>query len=323
VVPEFQVRTTGELRPEEIAGLTRLFETVFAKPCPEDVFRRKFAGGGPGGSVHSLMFLGGELIGAFSAIPLRYRFFGRTLLFAITADLMIDPRHRGAISRVQRLAEGMYQRLAGDGVAFVFCCLREEIFQFHKAVSRWRAVGKVHYYAAPIRLPYLGPASSVVRASVRIWNRLSPGPAQLGDAAFEIEKVNDAAFAAWRYGIFPSGYVTVALRGGTAVYATELYYPIAGVPPQVRLALLIDVAPLTQASFDEAVLTIRRREPGLTVLAYQGSLPFRPCEMIRIPEKYEKPSWTLAGRVLRPDQVDDRIFELRHWNINLSNGDLV
>jgi len=353
---DFQVRTTGELKPEELVALARLFEVVFGKPCPEDLFQRKFGRSCLGRSVHSLMFLDGELIGAFSAIPVRYKFFGRTVLFAITADLMIDKRHRGPLSRVQRLAEGMYEALAREGVAFVFCCLRHQVFGLHQAVSMWRAIGKVHYYAAPFRLPFLGPASGLARAGVRIWNwRLSLEPAAgrassaglaesqsvgtiarpttAGGAvfeeraqayAFEIEKVNDAEFAAWRYGIFPTKYETVALPGdGRAIYATELYYPVAGLPPGIRAGVLIDVFPLIKANFDAAVTAIRQLEPELNVLAYQGVLPFEARDMIRIPAKYERQPWTLAGRILDPDKVDERIFDLRHWNINLSNGDLV
>jgi len=319
---EYEVKTTGELKPAEIAALTRLFEVVFSRPCPEDLFRRKFERSCPGRSIHSLMFLDGELIGAFSAIPVRYLFFGSPTLFAITADLMIHPRHRGAAARVQRLAQGLYQALAGEGVAFVFCCLRGPIFQLHKAISGWRAIGKIYYYAAPFRLPYPGPASRLARAGVRIWNRLAPRTSGAG-GPFAVEKVNDATFTAWRYGIFPANYTTVPLPGGSAIYATELYYPIEGIPPRLKTGLLIDVSPLTKTNFDAAVAAIRRREPELSVLAYQGSLPFQARDMLRIPAKYQRPAWTLAGRILIPDRIDEKIFDLRHWNINLSNGDLV
>ena len=323
---EFQVKTTDKLQAAEVTALTRLFEMVFGKPCPVDLFARKFGRSCLGWSVHSLMFLDGELIGAYSAIPVRYRFCGRTQVFAIGLDLMIDPGHRGRAFQVnKRLGRMLYEALAREGAAFVFCCVRDEIFQFHKAISRWRAVGSVHYYAAPFRLPYLvGPASGLARAGVRIWNRLSRQPSIGGDAEFEIEKVNDAGFAAWRYGIFPSNYTTVALPGGgSSLYATDLYYPIAGLPPDVRAGVLIDVFPLTKAHFDAAVLAVRRREPELTVLAYQGVLPFRARDMLRIPAKYERQAWTLAGRILNPTQVDDRVFDMSRWNINLSNGDLV
>jgi hypothetical protein len=311
--PVFQVRTTNELEPSEITALAQLFEIVFNKPCPEDLFIRKFAHSPIGHSVHSLMFLNGELIGAFSAIPVPYRFFGETLLFAITADLMIHPQHRGPVSRVQKLANGLYDALARDGVAFVFCCLRDRVFQLHHALSGWQAIGKISYYAAP--------ASALARAAVRAWNRRAPQP---HDAAYEIEKIADAAFTDWRYRIFPTHYTTIDLPNGAwTVYATDLYYPISGIPRQLRTGILIDVSPLTKTNFDAAVRNIREREPTLSVLAWQGYLRFQPSEMLRIPAKYEKQPWTLAGKVLISGQVDARVFDLNNWNINLSNGDLV
>ena len=311
--PVFQVRTTDELEPSEITALAQLFEIVFGKPCPEDLFVRKFARSPTGRSVHSLMFLNGELIGAFSAIPVPYGFFGQTLKFAITADLMIHPSHRGPVSRVQKLASGLYDALAREGVAFVFCCLRDQVFQLHRAISGWQAIGKIPYYAAP--------ASVLVRAAVRAWNRRAP---QLQDALYEIEKVADARFTDWRYRIFPTRYTSIDLPdGGTAIYATELYYPITGIPPQLRTGILIDVSPLTKPNFDACVRQILERDPALSVLAYQGYLRFQPRDMLRIPAKYEKQPWTLAGKILISGQVDARVFDLNNWNINLSNGDLV
>jgi uncharacterized protein (TIGR03437 family) len=70
-------------------------------------------------------------------------------------------------------------------------------------------------------------------------------------------------------------------------------------------------------------LRIRKRQPELTVLAYQGILPFQARAVVRVPARYERQPWTLAGRILDPEKVDERIFDPQHWNINLSNGDLV
>lgn len=313
--PVFQVRTTDELEPVEITALAQLFETVFGKPCPEDLFLRKFARSPMGRSVHSLMFLDGKLIGAFSAIPVPYRFFGQTLLFAITADLMIHPNHRGPVSRVQKLSSGFYDALAREGVAFVFCCLRDQVFQLHHAVSGWQAIGKISYYAAPTFAP--------ARAAVRLWNERT---AQSPETPYEVEKIADARFTDWRYRIFPTRYRTITLPdNATAIYALDidLYYPISGIPKQLRTGILIDVSPLTKTNFDAAVRDIRERERTLRVLAYQGYLRFQPGEMLRIPAKYEKQSWTLGGKILIPGQLDARIFDVNHWNINLSNGDLV
>ena len=160
-------------------------------------------------------------------------------------------------------------------------------------------------------------------AAVRAWNRRA---AQLPDAPYEIEKIDDAVFTDWRYRIFPTHYRTISLPdGATAIYAidTDLYYPIVGIPRRLRTGILIDVSPLTKTNFDAAVRQIREREPALRILAWQGYLRFQPSEMLRIPAKYEKQAWTLAGKILIPGQVDAGIFDLDNWNINLSNGDLV
>jgi len=308
-VVTYAVKTTSELTADEVLQLRELFEAVFQRPFPEDVLRRKYSGCCLGHSFHSLMFDEGRIVGAFTAIPARYRFFGKPVLFAATADLMIAQSHRGPVRRLQTLGQGLFEKLREADVAFVFACLREEMKMVHEAVSRWRTVGKVFYYAAP------------TNALARGLLRLVPSAGGAGKRA--VEKINDEQFMNYRYNIFPVSYQTVALPGGGAVYTTELFYPIEGVPRGIRFGLLLDVWPLEQRMFDRAVAEIRRREPKLHVVAYQGRLPFRPREMFRVPARFEKKAWFLAGRILRDDLVDERIFDIAHWNINLSNGDLV
>ena len=306
----YAVKTTPELTDSEIAQLRNLFTDVFHRPFPEDVLRRKYSGSCLGHSFHSLMYEGDRVVGAFSAIPVRYRFFGNTLLFAPTADLMIAQAYRGPVRQLQTLGQGLFEKLRDAGVAFVFACLREEMAMVHQAVSRWRRVGKVFYY--------LAPTNTLVRWALRLVPQRTNGGGK-----WPIEKINDEEFTAYRYGIFPAPYQTVALPGGGAVYTAKPFYPIEGLPSRIRFALLLDVWPLDASTFDRAIAAIRLREPNLHVIAYQGRLPFRPREMFLVPERYEKKAWWLAGRILRDDLVDERVFDIAHWNINLSNGDLV
>jgi len=307
----YAVKTTGELTAAEIVQLRELFTDVFQKPFPEDVLRRKYSGSCLGHSFHSLMVDQGRIVGAFSALPVRYRFFGRPVLFAPTADLMIAAPYRGPVKQIQMLGQGLFEKLREAGIAFVFACLREEMRMVHQVVSRWRTVGKVFYYAAP--------ANGLARWALRLGSRREKD----GARKWPIEKVNDDQFAQYRYKVFPVPYQTVPLPGGDAIYTTEFFYPIEGLPSGIHLGLLLDVWPLDAPTFDRAVAEIRRREPRLHFLAYQGRLPFRPREMFRIPARFEKKAWFVAGRILRDDLVDDRIFDISHWNINLSNGDLV
>jgi len=320
-VLSYATKTTGELTAAEIGQLRELFVAAFQRPFPEDVLRRKYSGSCLGHSFHSLMYDEGRIVGAFSAIPARYGFFGKPVLFAPTADLMIAQPYRGPVQRLQKLGHGLFEKLREAGIAFVFACLREEMKMVHQAVSRWRPVGKVFYYVAPLRLPYCPPAGAIVRWGLRLSHR---GGKDAGAGKWPIEKINDEQFRNYRYRVFPVPYKTVPLPGGGgAVYTTQLFYPIEGLPPGIRLGLLLDVWPLDRPTFDGALAEIRRLEPRLQFLAYQGCLPFRPREMFRVPARLEKKAWFLAGRILLDDLVDERIFDIAHWNINLSNGDLV
>lgn len=320
-VVTYAVKTTDQLAAPEILQLRELFTEVFHKPFPEEVLRRKYGGSCLGYSFHSLMLDEGCIVGAFSAIPVRYHFFGQPLLFAPTADLMIARPYRGPVSQLQKLGQGLFTKLKEAGVGFVFACLREEMKMVHEVASGWRTVGKVFYYVAPLRLPYCAPAGALIRWVLRLAGRAQD---RAGAGKWPIEKINDEQFAQYRYNVFPAPYQKLSLGPEAgAVYATELFYPVEGVPPGIRLGLLLDVWPLDAPTFDRAVAEIRRREPRLHFLAYQGRLPFRPREMFRVPERFEKKAWFVAGRILRDDLLDDRIFDISHWNINLSNGDLV
>ena len=354
----YAVKTTDQLTASEILQLRELFTEVFHKPFPEDVLRRKYSGSRLGYSFHSLMLDEDRIVGVFSAIPVRYRFFGKPVLFAPTADLMIAQPYRGPVKQLQTLGQGLFEKLKEAGAAFVFACLREEMKMVHQAVSRWRTVGKVFYYVAPLRLPYCAPAGRLIRWGLVGLHSLEDAGQALSPASYApdqagrrkrlphthsprlqesagagkwpIEKINDRQFAQYRYHVFPAPYQTLSLAGGAApvpeagaVYTTELFYPLEGMPSGIRLGLLLDVWPLDRPTFDRAVAEIRRREPRLHFLAYQGRLPFRPREMFRVPARFEKKAWFVAGRILRDDLVDDRIFDISLWNINLSNGDLV
>jgi hypothetical protein len=311
----FETHHTGDLSGGQILALVGLFETVFQKASDEDLFRRKYTNSCSGHGIHSMMLHDGRLVGAFSAIPVPFHFFGRDLAFAIAVDLMIAPEHRGHAGRLRKLAENLYRALTAEGVAFVFSCLRDEMFGVHQAVSRWRAVGPVHYVVAPLALKAPG------MAALRLWNQLRATTTDQTEPP--IRKVNDLPFRTWRYQMFPSNYRTVALPQGEAVYLIDPFYPIPQIPGRVRVGLLLDVHPCTKSTFDAAVEAIGREEPGLHALAFQGHLSFHPAGMLEVPGKLERQRWTLAGRILNPSDLDDRVFDIANWNLTLANGDLV
>jgi hypothetical protein len=315
-----EVKRTCDLTPAERTRLCALFESVFQKPCPEDVFLRKYAKAWPGFSYHALVRADGSIMGGYSAIPMRYSFFGSEASFAIPADLMMDSGYRGNLKAVYELSNALYARLADAGVVFVFGSLREEMVTFHQRLGGWRMIGPMPYYVAPLRGPHVPGAGLLLRMLVRATNLI--GQAE-STRLPEIHKIDDGDFRKYRYSIFPTEYRTIAAGGGGGIYTGRLFYEIPGIPRGIRVSLLLDVSPLRARVFDEVVRAIRGAEPQVDYLAYQGYLPFRPKRMWRVPRRFERPHWYACGRILRPDLVDERVFDIRNWNINLSNGDIV
>jgi Acetyltransferase (GNAT) domain len=322
---DLSIQLTHDLSQSDKSEIRLLFESVFEKSFPPDVFDRKYAQSCLGYSWHALLRREGRIVGAYSAIPIRYRFYGNDVMFAIGVDLMVAKHSRGHLRSIKEMIEGLHSSLAAAGVAFIFGCAREEMRPFHEKVSNWRLIAKVPYHIAPLRASQLGFAAGPVKVLLRGWNRIRQTAELIHPIGSpNIEKICDTGFLQYRYNIFPAHYRVVRGTMDTkGWYLTDPYYPIEGVPDGVRFGILMDVTPFSRRAFDEAIGLIAAREPELDYLAYQGFLPFQPVNIIRVPERFERKAWYALGRVLRPDFVDDRIFDIRCWNLNLSNGDLV
>jgi len=315
---QFIVKTTGELTADDRSGMISLFTRVFNRRFPADLYDRKYARSCLGESLHCLALADGTVVGSCSAIPVRYSFFAQTRLFAAIVDLMLAPEYRGPLKHVVTMTGKLFAATAARDCAFIFSCVRDEMRLFHEAVSRWRVIGQVRYYVAPVG----ARGAAALRLAVGAWNAFCPRRTVAWQP--EIEKINDAAFAAWRYGMFPVSYRRMELgRGAKCVYTTELFYPIEGLPASLRMGILLDVNPPEKANIEAAVDAIQRRERDIDFLAYQGYLPFQPRNLLRVPARFERKAWFLMGRILRGELVDNRIFDIAKWNINLSNGDLI
>lgn len=312
-----EVKRTNELTAMERSRLCSLFGSVFGRPMPEDLFLRKYRDAPCGDSLHCLAIQDG-IAGSFAAIVQRYSFFGRDCLFAIAIDLMLEAKYRPNIALMRRMSEALYARLAESGVAFVFSCVREEMMRFHQVAGGWRQIGPLSYFVAPVRAPRYPGLPAVLRAAIRLANVLAGS----GAATPAIDKRNDSLFRAWRYSFFPTDYRTAEAAAATGIYTGKTFWDLPGAPAGARLSFLIDVWPPTQAAIDAVVADIARREADIDYLIYPGLIPFQPRRMLRVPRRFEKPRYHLGGRILRPDVVDDRLYDLANWNVNLSNTDL-
>jgi hypothetical protein len=317
-----EVKLTSELTPGERARMCSLFGEVFHRPFPEDLFLRKYADAYSGDSFHCLA-VRDEIAGAFSAVLFRYSFFGEERVFASAIDLMLESQYRPNVGLMKRMSGSLYKRLAEAGVSFVFSSVREEMMRFHQVVGGWRNIGRLSYYIAPVRGPRIPGAGALLRTLTRAFNAITTVGRDGPPKGLPIQKWNDDPFLAYRYSFFPTEYRQVKVEGGEAVYTGRMFWNLPGAPEHLRLSLLVDVRPSRRSVFDAVVREIVRTVRDIDYLIYPGHLPFQPRLLWRVPRRMERPRYYLGGRILRPDLIDDRVYQIDNWDINLSNTDLV
>lgn len=331
------VKTSLELTASDKQRMDALFAMCFeGRRLPAPVLDAKYLGTFRGYSYHCLLYEGGSLYGAYTAIPARFRFFGRELTFAFAADAMVDPARRN-ILQLRAMAEMATQAMRDDGVDFLWGAGKAEMTAVNCRMLGWRYFGRAQTHVAVNRYPSVlikaarlllsrrqgaegvrvDPAASFV-TDLPAGTRPAVAVA-LGD--YPIEKINDEAFKRYRYGYFPIPYKALHLAGGgEAVYVTEPYYPMGDKLP-FSAAFLLDVQPLTRTNIEQAVRAIRRDENrDLTI--HVGRMDFSPSNMHLLPASLDlRPSY-FSGRILS-GRLDERVFDLWNWNMSLACSDVI
>ncbi len=120
-----------------------------------------------------------------------------------------------------------------------------------------------------------------------------------------------------RYRWFGGDYRKVSRKGSQFVYKLERYN-------EVETAFLLDVWPLSRSAFEEAVRYIYKKErKGIDMIIYVGNLPFTPIGLISVPHRLEPKHFNFTCKPLVKDFFDDSLYDIRNWEVNLSNYDLL
>jgi len=133
---------------------------------------------------------------------------------------------------------------------------------------------------------------------------------------YEIDKINDQAFIEYRYSLFEGNYKIIKDDFGYFSYRIESYM-------NTLSAYLIDVYPMTKNRFDYAVRYIIRNELKIDVVLFVGKIDFTPIGLYKVPKKFEPKTVYMSGKILDNTKIDEKIFYIQYWNVNLSNFDVL
>ena len=315
----FVFKRSGELSRRESEEIQDLFRRVFAKQRGREYFDRKYLNAPLGGAYHALCFDGGSIVAVFTAVPYRYRYFGKETVFALSVDTMVDGRQRGSPFRVKKMAQLVHDALVRDGIPFIFGFPNANYWEYERQVVRSRDIGELDYYVVPRNIGALVAGGRRLDGFSRLASQvLVHWPACRDSAEWEppIDKIADAAFESHRYG---GDYHVLHLDGGEkCIYRT--YREDNGAPSDLPCGR-VPAKPTVFLPRGDARL-YREAAPATDAFLYVGHLPFRPTRMLRVPPSRRPQRIRMTGKILIPDLIDDRVFALENWKVNLSNYDV-
>lgn len=314
----FDFKRTSQLSAEQVGQFTELFSRVFGKVLGRRQFERKYLQTPLGYSHHGFMTVEGHIVGAYNLIPYRYDCFGTEQLFGLSVDAMVDREHRSGPFNLVKMARLVYEEAARDGVVFAFGFPNDQAYTFTRKILKWTDVGDLDFYVLPINigafrssLAWANPLSRLCAAALTRMPRLSAARR----SEFPIEKTCDEAFRKHRY---DERHGVLHLKhGGDCMY--RVYEEDGG----VRVFYMIDLTPLTAAQFGEAVRRAYRIAVSCAdLMVYVGRLPFGARGLLRLPSSRQPRRIRMCGKILNPQRVDERVLQIEHWNINISNFDV-
>ena len=94
---------------------------------------------------------------------------------------------------------------------------------------------------------------------------------------------------------------------------------------KVKTVFILDVNPLTQRNFDRMVRAVHKEcKSGLIdAIMFVGYLPFSSRILFKVPDNLSPKKFHFVGTIFDRTVIDNRIFELKNWEVSLANYDLI
>ena len=315
----FEVKKTSGLTNEEKEQIISLFNDIFEKERTVKEFDNQYFNNVEGDGIHVLMKADGVVVGHDAGTPCYYIVNSRRVSAMCNVDTMIHPKFRG-LENYYDLMKTAFDRYRELGYEIVYGFPNDNAFPLITGIKIMRFIGNLDTYCLPFRIggvkKQLGFLNWASILFCRCWLSASGLFASKEISHFLIEKETES-FNETRYKRMDGNYFIVHLPELDFVYKVEEYEGI-------RAAFLIDVTQKSAKNFCKAAKYIWKQEKKhCDIVLYVGVLPFGCTGFIKIPRKYEPKKFNFTA-VLNSKIIDKKEFnDIRNWDMNLSNYDLI
>lgn len=317
---DFIFKKTTDLSDEEKNQLLGLFNKVMNRSRTIQEWENLYLNTPFGYSFHLIMKDGDVYAGQNAGIPIYYLVNGKKMSFICNIDTMTDRKYRGLenIYDIFRMSFDGYRK---EGFSLVYGFPNDLAYPVEKGLRVMKDVGALDTYFLPFhiggvvkRMGILNPLSLFFCWS---WAVISSIFASKREHSFFIEK-DLSTYNQTRYNWFDGQYEIVSKNGSGFVYKVQVH-------EGVRTVFLIDVFKKSPKEFCKAIKYIIQKEhKNADIILYVGHLPFRGTGMIKVPNTYEPKHFHFMASILDSDILEkDFIHNIEHWDVNLSNYDLI
>lgn len=317
---KFELKKTTEITDEEFVQIVSLFENVFERKSSVEVLRHAYMSTPLGLSFHSIMKDDNVVCGLNSFEPSYFNYHGQKCLFASSVTTMVDKQHRG-VTNFYQIVSKAYPYLKSNGVQLVYAYPNDNSYFVFTKMKLTKDVGEMNTYCLPLRiggikskLEIFNPLSLLV---CKCWVAFSGLFASKIVAFFPVEK-DIVTYDPPRYSKnLNDVYKDVQINNAILHYRVKEH-------EGVRTAFIIDISCKSSKNFVDAVKYIIKTEgKHVDLILYPGYLPFMVTGLIKLPKKLAPKRLSLTAKVLDDSLFGEDIWDIKNWDTNLSNYDLI
>ena len=317
---EFITKRTSDLTIEEKQSLVNLFNEVFDHNRSITQFEDQFFNNCEGNSFHTLVLKDGEIIGSNTMVPSVYLVKGKQYRFVNSVDTMINKKCRG-IENFYDMIKESFSYCENLGYDIVYGFPNDNSYPLFKGCKFMFDVDSLYTYCLPYRIGGIKPNLRLLNWASTLFCECWLGVCKLIASSdisqFSIEKYA-ASYNETRYKRLDADYSHAVYKG------SEFYYKISEFEG-IHVAFLIDVVKKSPKNFCSAVHYILKEEKErFDIILYVGYLPFDISGLVKLPHKYEPKSFNFTTGILNKKVFKkEDLQDIRKWDINLSNYDLI
>ena len=317
---EIKQKNTLELSLAEKQGLIDLFNAIFKKNRTLAEFDNQYKNNALGYSFHVFMVDNGEIVGSISRIPAYYFVNGIKLIFTNGVDAMIQKKYRDFFYYYD-LILALNDFVKEEGAVLDYSFPNDMSNPIILKAKIAETIGSLRTYFLPYRIGGIKKNLKLLNLFTILfswfWIYLMAIISSKKEIKFSIEKDSDT-YNKSRYKRMDADYSIVCDNKLWFVYKITNYKGI-------RAAFLLDVSAKSPRNFNKAIrYIVKKHHSEFDILIYVGYMPINGTGLLKIPRKYEPKKFNFVTIVfdnLRINKSD--IFNIRNWDINLSNSDLI